>query len=124
MIVVDFDDIVVKLFVTLKTRSLFNDFLVFKIDKKLVTTSENFKGGCISGPVMKILAFLMSFVALGYAVISDLNIINKIKLVPAVQLGFDLVTSASDHWNIVSLRFIDLDEPNQILLERFDSWLV
>ena len=35
MIVIDFDDITAKLFVTLKTRNLFNNFLQFQVGKKI-----------------------------------------------------------------------------------------
>jgi len=97
MIVVDFDDIVVKLFVTLKTRAIFNDFLLFKAGKKILKNAEICKVRCNSGALMKWLAFVISFGALTYTVAVDMNLLSKYSLIPAVEFGFDIAHSTLEN---------------------------
>jgi len=71
MIVIDFDDIAVKLFVTLKTRNLYNNFLLLKVEDKIFQHTEI---GCMRisfAPIMKGIALLMSLGALSCAIYVD-----------------------------------------------------
>ena len=82
MIVIEFDDITAKLFVTLKTRNKFRNFLQLQVEKKIWNYAEIRARKCYFTPVMKILAAFMSYIALLIAVNVDLS--KHYKLIPAV----------------------------------------
>lgn len=124
MIVVDFDDIVVKIFVTLKTKALFKDFLNFKTNLGQAKSTENCGLRCKNGPLMKWMAFLMSFGALTFAVAHDFNLINVTQLIPAVVKGFNLQHSKLITSNIDDLRFHDYSVDEKFEFESYESMLL
>jgi len=71
MIIIDFDDITVKLFVSLRTRNLFNNFLQLKVEQKIFKHAEIGGRKVYFAAVMKTIAGLMSVGALCYAVHVD-----------------------------------------------------
>jgi len=91
MIVIDFDDIVVKLFVTLRTRNRFQDFLLLKVKKKIFTYTEIRGRKFYFAPLMKVSACFMSSFGLFYAIYIDQNLSQYYDLIPAVKLGFDII---------------------------------
>jgi len=90
MIVIDFDDIAVKLFVTLKTRNLYNNFLLLKVEDKIFQHTEIGGMRIFFAPTMKGIALLMSLVALSFAIYVDKNQSDYVVKLHAVIEGYQV----------------------------------